>query len=112
MTQTNKIYSEAAKLPRRHPLRFALLYGMGPVKLLDYVKKLAQPTKTERSIALESEIQCFENWQKNENESILERFAQCFPALRKPVGEDSRTLTADTVTSPTGRWAKHEPKMQ
>ena len=62
--QSNKNYSAAVKLPRRHPLRFALLYGMGPQKLLDYVKKLALPSRTERSIALETEIQCFENWAK------------------------------------------------
>jgi hypothetical protein len=121
-TERSKLYEFAAQLPRRHPMRFGLLYGMGPQKLYDYVKKLALPSRTERKLQLEAEIQCFENWQRNEtHERAVEKsllFAMQFglglqnPDARMPVPEDSSAVYADTVISPTGRLASHEPEMQ
>jgi len=118
----NKIYSEAAKLPKRHPLRFGLLYSMGPASIGRWLRKLVEAriaTKTERSIALEADIQCFESWQHADE--TLDLFSRMFPqavtraeakkrlfALHYGVGqlrnrartaevEDSSALTADTV---------------
>jgi hypothetical protein len=116
----DKLYSEVAKLPKRHPLRFGMLYGMGPRKLYDYVTRLGRiPSRTEHSIRLEAEIQCFENWQQNEARAERNRrFAAQYdlgirnPDSRMPVPEDERVLTADTLISPTERLCKHEPEMQ
>jgi hypothetical protein len=73
LAKSDNLMDAALQLPRRHPLRFGLLYGMGPRKLYDYVKGLKLPSVTERKIGLEADIRCFENWQKNAGEEARDR---------------------------------------
>jgi hypothetical protein len=68
--EQSKLYALAAKLPRKHPMRFALLYGVGTKRLADWGKRLVgEPSadkmtaKTQRAIRLEAELLAFERWQ-------------------------------------------------
>lgn len=50
-------------VPKRHPARFALLYGMGARKLSDLADTYLDFDVASRRVKLEAEIQAFENWQ-------------------------------------------------
>ena len=102
----------AMSLPRRHPLRFGLLYGMGPRKLYDYVKALDLPSVTERKLGLECEIQCFENWAFNENAEAQSRAAVgCLALTGLPphlAPESPAAGNADARTVTGRRWSHPE----
>src|SRR5271166_63059 len=63
----------ALRLPRKHPMRFALLYGVGPRSLERMAAKAIAGPDTDiarlrpflEAIRLECEIEGFENWQSN-----------------------------------------------
>lgn len=107
------------KLPRHHPLRFGLLYGMGPRKLADYVARLIQPTHAEKEVALEAEVQCFENWQSSETVDAhrqlrAENAAIAYAAMEEGMPEAHPRPQSPTAgrESPTGRWAATAPEPQ
>jgi hypothetical protein len=112
LSPTGDVVVDAAlKLGRKHPLRFALLYGMGPGKLYDCVKAQALPSVTERRIDLECEIRCFENWAYNTNEAAQRRAAAGYEAVTglpfHPAPE-SPTVVNDDAGTVTGRWCSQQ----
>lgn len=100
MAKGDKLVDVALQLPRRHPLRFGMLYGMGPRKLYDYVEQLKRPSVTERTIGLEAELRCFENWQENTGEAVRERVADENSAIARAAMEEATKALPDTLPLP------------
>lgn len=63
----------ALTLPRKHPMRFALLYGIGATKLQDMLTKCIAglPASVLKTMHLEAAITAFESWQRGAHEKRL-----------------------------------------
>jgi hypothetical protein len=119
----------ALKLPRKHPLRFALLYSAGPRTLARLANKALFDAQTElkpllAAIRLDCEIEEFENWQSGAaDEALLQRrrenaaiaYAAVEAGLISPERAMSRVRAVNQLTasspaqvtvSPTGRLSQ------
>lgn len=112
LVTSDTVVDLALSLPRRHPMRFGLLYGMGPRKLYDYVQAQKLPSKTERAIGLECEIRCFETWAYNATEELQRRAVAGYTAVTglppHPAPESPTAGNADAGTVTGRRWAQPE----
>lgn len=107
----NKLWGYVADLPKKHPFRFAMLYSAGPATAERMTR--GAETVAERKVHLEAEIQCFENWQRNESaeEGLLQKFDRMFPAL-KALSDGSiteRWFNRERVPLTGRRWSSPEP---
>jgi len=116
------------KLPRRHPLRFALLYGSGPRTL----ERLAITALREFSVTgqfkadaarlksyleavrLECEIEAFENWQSNATSDALtrrrkENAAIAYAAMEAGIITGTRPRQPRSSHGCVGNWPFPEP---
>lgn len=106
----------ALKLPRKHPARFALLYGGGPRTIERFTRDAVD--KIGREVNLEASIQIFENWQANTAGDRRERLnrenaAIAYAAIEQgivgpiPVGKAPKANR-----TPSGRHSMSEPEPQ
>ena len=125
-----EFHSGSIKLPRKHPLRFALLYGAGPRSLERMAEKAladAAPFKDDapgirsflEAVRLEAEIECFENWQSTATTDALtrrrrENAAIAYAAAEAGIitGPAPKGPAQATCASPTGRTTSSEPELQ
>lgn len=99
---------EVVKLPKKHPVRFALLYGMGARKLLKLAEEYSKdvPEVIKRKMTHEP-VREFENWQAGENEEALfqlrkENAAIAYAAMEAGIPPKAPKATQEQE-SPTGR---------
>ncbi len=114
----------ALALPRRHPMRFALLYGCGR----DYLRRAALAMQYDAgasrirgivadapaAVKLETEIRLFERWQREEAGRIRrENAAIGYAAAEAGIDAPLRYRRAlKPVCSITGRFSTHTPSFK